>query len=707
MVRGPIHQPPIAARWACFAGILGVLAIGTAPGQPNNPKPGKPRNEVRAGEARGSPVKAALLAEITTLDDELAGLIQFRGEMPPEGAARLELLIDLRITARWLLLRSAEAPPESDLQTTSFLRAKELSACAKTAAEVFRNSPKPTPPQIAAMGKIHALTFSLKELKQIKPADELCGQIGSLLAVAAGPLPPEVRQIPLMRPVAVTGSSGPSVPATRPAQIDPASRANLLTVSAPLKKQVLALLSTAAATEAEAKTDPKKQEEATEVAGVLLRVLELAEGLSHNAAIDPQSRPRIEQQLAEALALYTDPRLRGPGLQRISAMDAYAQTLTRLRKFSLRPELQQRLAPAFAWAGEHPDQGPRLLTVVEDYLAVCGRVDAHAATTLPALPPREARLAADAVKSATLHREAFLADAANLGRGTLGADVNSFTQHVDAIRLAIDLAEMYEHVPQALQTLLAFKPKPGGGLERRVAGALAAQADLKSSPAKDEAGKALSELVKLADLAAELDWPSTISPEVARIYTHDKLVAFEAKRKDWVAELAGQLASGKEMDSAKLKRLEQMRMVRASLAEAAVLENAIRRAEPLSRWVDWAVDPADLKSVFTPYREALASAFDVYSTDAQPAVSWPSTHARYRPLIRVLLRALPYADQCNTMPTALAGDIGRLMTPMDVPRFAGERFTSFNVTLWARFEQAGDSGAAAFMAESLTKRGGN
>jgi hypothetical protein len=409
----------------------------------------------------------------------------------------------------------------------------------------------------------------------------------------------------------------------------------------------------------------------------------------------------VEQQLADGLALFADPRTRAVGQQRLAALDDYARRLARVRRLKLSPALQQRLAPALVWAGEHPNEAARLLEVIERYAAECDRLDARAAATQPTLPQREAKAVADALKVATREREAFLADAALLGKPGQRVDVKALGSRVDALRSAVDAVDTYERVPKALQTLLPFKPRPTGALERRVAGLVAAVLDARPSPMKEEAGKALPELVRLAEQAADAATPAVVPADVQQLYTRGKLTAFDAERRDLITELASQLAVGKEPDPARIDRLKQMRAVRAALADAAAFDLAVRRADALARWVDWAVAPAELQVLVTPYRETIAGLVEAYAGDAVPTADWGAVEARYAPLVRQLVNLLPYADACAALPPELAGHLGRLMTPMEGVPFAPERRAAVAVKLWARYEQAGDAPSAAAAADAV------
>lgn len=685
-----------------LAAVTLASPIASAQNAPPNRRP------PQRTDAKVYPAKPVIEADLSALDDELAQYIQFRGDVQPDAAARLELLIDLRVTARWLLSAALAEKPESELQIAAMLRANELLQTAATLTELFKTMPKPTAPQLDGMARIHALTYKLPELKQVKQADEVCREIGSLLVTAAGPLPPEVRQIPLMRPNPIARGEVATPKATQPAAQDPLARGNQLAVSPALKRQVLNLLTQSINAQADAKADPKKSPEAAAMTAAANRALDLAEALSRGTAVDGTTRPLLEQRLADGIALYSDPRTRGSGQSRLSSLDDYARTIGRIRRMNLRPDQQQKLTPVFAWAGENPDQSGALMATIESYLEVSAKLDARAAGTPAQLPPKEAKAVADAIKAATDQRDAFLNDAAVLGKPGQTVDATSLASRLDAMKQSIASAETYEAVPRSLQTLLAFKPRPTGGLERRFAGLMTALNDPRASAAKDEATKTLADMVRLAELAAE-EPTAPVPQDVQALYAKGKLAAFEARRRDLVTELASELASGqKALTPGKMQRLQEMRELRAVLAEAATFELVVRRAEALSRWVDWRIDPAELTAIITPYRDAIGSLFDAYSNPADPTppVSLKPLRDRYGPIMKLVVRQLPYGDACSALPTGLAGHVGRLMTPMDAQAFADERYAAYAIKLWKRFTDASNTESADAIATALAARAG-
>src|SRR4051812_48916236 len=105
--------------WRVTSIAIVVIAIaattyGQAARPPRNAPP-PPRGGGGGGE-RSFPARPVIEADLGAVDDEIAQYLQFRGEVGPNEAGRLELLIDLRVLGRWCLAAAMTATPESDLQ---------------------------------------------------------------------------------------------------------------------------------------------------------------------------------------------------------------------------------------------------------------------------------------------------------------------------------------------------------------------------------------------------------------------------------------------------------------------------------------------------------------------------------------------------------------------------------------------------------------
>ncbi len=143
---------------------------------------------------------------------------------------------------------------------------------------------------------------------------------------------------------------------------------------------------------------------------------------------------------------------------------------------------------------------------------------------------------------------------------------------------------------------------------------------------------------------------------------------------DLVTALASQAASGKDIDTATLDRLDQAKALVASLHDAAGVQAAIDQMQPLSHWVDWTIAAADLQTVLQPVRDASSAAVAGFVNDDDDAMhNWPGVHDHYAPLINLVASAGGYADACNALPGDLVGELAKLATPLDEQPFADEQ----------------------------------
>ena len=169
------------------------------------------------------------------------------------------------------------------------------------------------PAQIEGLSKLHQLTYKLTPIKTIAEIDETCRLVATDLILAANPAPSAVKNLPPMRPQPLPESSPQSGP--KPRTLTQLRREPTPCRFPPrLKRQLIGLSGVADA----AAADPKAQEQASSLYDTLSAVIDLSDGIEKNTGIDPAARPKIEQQLTEGLALFTDPRTRSAGAQRIA-----------------------------------------------------------------------------------------------------------------------------------------------------------------------------------------------------------------------------------------------------------------------------------------------------------------------------------------------------------------------------------------------------
>ncbi|HEX4125499.1 MAG TPA: hypothetical protein VHY37_12285, partial [Tepidisphaeraceae bacterium] len=238
------------------------------------------------------------------------------------------------------------------------------------------------------------------------------------------------------------------------------------------------------------------------------------------------------------------------------------------------------------------------------------------------------------------------------------------------------------------------------GLEHRVNGALGTLADDahltldhmsdREQERQQDALHFLGDIERLAQAAADVSTGSNGIPvSVAQNWAGGKMGEFDAKRTDLVGALASQAASGKDIDSATLGRLDQAKMLVAGLHDAVAVQSALDQMQPLSRWVDWTIATADVQTVLGPVRDASTAAVTGFINDDDDAMrNWPAIREQYAPLMNLIASAGEYVDQCNALPGDLIGEMAKLATPMDDAPFAEERFASLCMGLWSAYNQA-------------------
>jgi hypothetical protein len=281
-------------------------------------------------------------------------------------------------------------------------------------------------------------------------------------------------------------------------------------------------------------------------------------------------------------------------------------------------------------------------------------------------------------------------------------------QSMEEIRRLYAVTEDLQAMGPSLDTLSAYKVKPMGALEKKVATAAVAAASTTPSANRNDGQKYLDAVHALADLSRALSSrPLTDVPSaVALGWGGGKLDSFELRWKAIVAELIGGLIGGAiDLDKGKVIRLEGAISMGDAIRTAAQLEAALPKMPALARWVDWSIDPGSLQIVLTPYKEAMAGAFGGYVTDNLDAVDkWGHLHSRYVPLITLILRDAAYAEQCEALPIGFPAEIGRLAAPFDGAPFGSERYASYAIGVWSASERGGDVETGDHVSIDLAKR---
>ena len=251
------------------------------------------------------------------------------------------------------------------------------------------------------MAKLHQLTYKLPEVNKGDVIDETCQTVARALILAANPTGEEVKHLPPMRPTPNPGPAQRPPPAPRTLE-DLTARAKEVQVSPALKRQ-LTRPSPRPASPPTRRKIPSAQDDAKLAYDMVGAAVDLSDGLEKSTGIDAVARTKIEQQLTDGLALFSDARTRTAGRRRIAALSQYRATLIRVQNLHLPAALQQKLAPAFVWINSNPETGGKVLESIEAYLQLCERYDTRKPpAALPLNLKKIDRCVSEAVRGAAL-----------------------------------------------------------------------------------------------------------------------------------------------------------------------------------------------------------------------------------------------------------------------------------------------------------------
>ncbi|HWE04233.1 MAG TPA: hypothetical protein VG326_17640 [Tepidisphaeraceae bacterium] len=702
----------VALAWVFCAAALFAAPALVAPPPPPPSTPGEVFQE-----------------RVNTIESELANLLQRRTDAAGPALAIIDYQIDTRLVERWMLSGAMEPPapissddggpatrPQNEasasrqsaprdqkdvdesLQACVALRVISLQSAADHVGERLQNFAKSlTPGQLHGLKSLHDLTYGLPDGATVGTVDDVSRKVATALILISNPNPVEIKNLPPMRPrniVIATTAPTTEPSATRPPTIaELASLGRTLDISPALRKQLQSLAAAAQAPAAGDNASP----DAEALYEMLSTSTELAEGLAHNTGVDAAARPKIEQQLTEGLALFTDVRTRAAGQSRVASLSQYRQLLMQLQGMRLPAALLQKLSPTFTWANANPDSGGKVLGAIEKYLQLCTRFDARKPI---ALPFAQKKAVETLQKQFAAQRANFLDDAAALGAGAnpfaAGAPTpGGLVNRVESMRQYLDSLSVIEPSAHAIAALAPYRPRPTGGLEKR---AVSAAGELSSTGVvngRDAAAKFLADVERLARLADSIVTPTGLSSETIKTYAHGRLSAVDAQRATLIGSLASQLASGKEMEISDLLKLDTLRQLYDALRMAGDVEAGLAKAPSLSRWADWSISPDQLTALIVPYRDATAAAFDGFAEENLTPISrWPAIQKRFAPLLSLVKELGQYADQCKDLPVGQLGEFAKLLTPMDRQPFATERYASLAISVWQRAAEGTDTKVA-------------
>ena len=640
------------------------------------------------------PLKAIFEEQAAQSEKEAAQRMMLRPDMAADRLSKLELDIDLRILHRWVCNIAAAAQPSSDPQITARLRAHLLSEAIGLVDELTqKQAGKLTAAQAAAAGKIHEITFTLPGNAGAKEMDDVCRRTGAALGVVAGV---DEKKLAPMRPKMIRPERPPKNTERRtPAEL--AAEASHLAISPQLRMQLVALGAAVTRPEADNQLVP-----------MLETCLETAKALQTNLAVSADERQQMEAALAEGVALFLDPRTREAGRGRIQSQHTYRVVVSRIRRLNLSREQMDHLSPLLRWVGEHPDESIKVLSALDRVGNARARFAARAKTPNPIAGL--AKPLAELEKQFPLAADRFTEGAVSLpqaGTGNIPAALDALADEV--VRLS-DLLDRLDSMPKIMDTLLAFKPKGGTSLDKRIAQLALAASNATPSAPRSDAIAVIADLARLARHAEELS--SFQLGDVSGLekrWTGGRLALFDIKWRQIIADQTSAIALGGNADAAKIARLPVALTLLEALKQAIELDNVLAAsADAFAAWVDWHLALSDLKPIMLPYPQAMSDAFSGFVSD-QPALidQWQKIDRRYRPLVAMLVRDGGYRDQCAAMPTGLAGVAASLATPLDGAPFATERLAAFTAEIYRLRMAGGDTkGADDLFASLVRKLGG-
>jgi hypothetical protein len=238
-------------------------------------------------------------------------------------------------------------------------------------------------------------------------------------------------------------------------------------------------------------------------------------------------------------------------------------------------------------------------------------------------------------------------------------------------------------LPRAADTLAAYKPRPTGGLEKRVNQQVVIA--IGTGQNRDDAVKFLNDLGALAAAADAMSRASVkdVAPDTMVRYAPN-FSDFDGKWRSMVSELATSAAAGQPIDAAKLDRLQGAPALIDALHDAANVDQSLAAVPALAQWVDWTIAQSQCDEALKDYRDALHGAFAGFISDTNHAGrEFDRNRRRDEPLLRLLLQSGAKADECSHLPSGLAGDLAKLATPLDGAPYAAQRVASFWIELRA------------------------
>lgn len=622
-------------------------------------------------------VAPLLSGDADRLEQEIITLAQQRATAPAGVAAYLELQIDLRVYARWLIAQTTAGARGSDVQIVGYLRSRDaLALVAEIDRWVAANAARtPTRLQAEAMIRFRQQTYRLPKSVALPELDSQNRQATVHLvgALSAGEIP----QLPVMRP-RVQPTTRPAAPTTGPVERmtlpELAERVRQMSLSPQLRAQLQTLIT--ATQTAENADEQKTLRDAIDIA------VDLAAGLQTNVAVEPADRIRLEQQLTDAVTLYADPRLRDAGERRLRALSDFRKLLARIGSLRLPPDVMQQLAPAFVYARANPRDGATVLQSIETFSQQMQRASERRVNS--PVPDNYRRSLEDILRQIPQQRQSFQAAAAQLGnRSIMQESAESLAGIASELVRLNDVADAIIQMPATLDRLASYRPRPTGGLERRVITAIVQSSNAEPSASRAEASRLLVDLTALHDTARSLEaqLDAIPAPRLDAL-TGGRATALRQKLRDSVTSIASTVADGGQFDGGAFARVRALGDLIEHLSEAAAIESKLADRAGLTRWADWTVPPEGMLEAIRPYRAALAdSAAAFVGDDERGMMRAGRARQRYRALLDTLTHTASFAEACAALPEGQIAILARLATPSDRQPFEVQRIATVGIEL--------------------------
>ncbi|HEY0010173.1 MAG TPA: hypothetical protein VGB55_15720 [Tepidisphaeraceae bacterium] len=603
-------------------------------------------------------LKNYVAERIARLERETAELIRTRADATADSAYR-ELRIDLRILQRWLTQELLTPAPYSDAQAVVWLRHKDLAEVTSIVDKRFATgAAPPTKAQTDALGIVRKATFDLRPIETTAALDAALAPLGSALLGVLG----EPGKLVVMRPAVQAAQGGAS--GGEAASADQlAGRVTQLSVSPALRQQLIA-----AAAAARTSTG----EEAQAQTQMLRAAVELASAMQSNVGVDPAARAEMEAQIGEAIALYSEPRLREAGQQRLDAMSGYRKLAGDVASLSLVPETLRAVQPVINYARANPQESGKVMKALNQF----AELEKEAAAFRPSGAGDAISRQGDAqAKLFFNHRATFLETCGRLqGGGAFAAGPEELAEPIEAMKQTAERVQILRRLQKSQTALLELKPRPTGGLEKRINQSLARYADPDPAVQKS-AHDFIRDLDRLAAgwSSARASLAKPVAPETVQKYTGQAWPAIETQLRALAADSATAAASGGELEQAKLATLTAAAAMLEQLRTLADFESKLALSPALSRWADCDMNQEKLDKLLDSFRGE-------FNQTAQATLQGTPTGgaiARYRGLLTALQQLGAYADACAKLPEGTVGSVSRLATPSDDAPFATERYLSF------------------------------